>query len=139
MEMIWFNIHCILHQESFLSFLTWDCHCQNQYCGFFGKYVDMFDRKESQFLLFFVNNGNHDHWNNSDYKSTYEVYMFKDMLVWVNVLFLNKFGQLTFFPKCVMCFFGFLAARFQLKYIYIYIYIGFLYWVLTWSQKYEGF
>jgi len=68
--------------------------------------------------------------------STYEVYMFKAMLVWVNVFFLDKVGQLAFFPKCLMCFFGFLVARFQLL---KYIYIRFLYWVLTWSQKYEGF
>jgi hypothetical protein len=54
---------------------------------------------------------------NSDYTSTYEVYMFKVMVVRVNVFFLVKFGQLAFFPKCLMCFFGFLVARFQL-YIY---------------------
>jgi hypothetical protein len=47
----------------------------------------MFDRKESQLLLLFVNNGSHDHWNNSDYMNTYEIYMFKTMLIWLIVFF----------------------------------------------------
>jgi hypothetical protein len=65
----------------------------------------MFDREESQLLLFLLIMEIMSNWNNSDYMSTYEVYMFKAMLVWVNVFFfIDKFGQLGFFPKCLMCF-----------------------------------
>jgi hypothetical protein len=46
--------------------------------------------------------------------SIYEVYMFKAMVVWVIIFFKSKFGQLGFFRKCLMCFFAFLATRFQL-------------------------